>query len=118
MVKAAREVGPISSVGNESGRAGGAYDFTQIFMVQQDMKNIFRKLDVTSTRLEAGLKKSHDRFYHKCVKHKRDDLIRKVDTFINGHKSEADQRRGKVNQRNSASANYLTPFSTSNQGKK
>ncbi len=82
------------------------------------MKNIFRKLDVTSTRLETGLKKSHDLFYHKCVKHKRDDLIRKVDTFINGHKSEADQRRGKVNQRNSATANYLTPFSTSNQGNK
>jgi hypothetical protein len=54
------------------------------------MKNIFRKLDVTAGRLDTGLKKSHDRFYHKCVKHKRDDLIRKVDKFINGGKSEAD----------------------------
>ena len=54
------------------------------------MKNIFRKLDVTSNRLDEGLKKSHDRFYHKCVKHKREDLIRKVDKFMNGTKSEAD----------------------------
>lgn len=54
------------------------------------MKNIFRKLDVTAGRLDTGLKKSHDRFYHKCVKHKKDDLIRKVDKFINGGKSEAD----------------------------
>jgi hypothetical protein len=91
MMKAAREVGPISNLNNDPGKGVGAYDFTQIFMVQQDMKNIFRKLDVTNTRLEVGLKKSHDRFYHKCVKHKREDLIRKVDTFINGNKSEADQ---------------------------
>jgi hypothetical protein len=74
------------------------------------MKNIFRKLDVTSKRLEYGLKKSHDRFYHKCVKKKREDLIREVDQFINQGKNEHDQRVGRIFARNSASSNYLTPF--------
>ena len=52
---------------------------------------------MTAGRLDSGLKKSHDKFYHKCVKHKRDDLIRKVDNFIHGSKSEAEQRRAKSN---------------------
>ncbi len=73
------------------------------------MRGIFRNLDIKSLRLTAGLTKAHDRFYHKLVKGKREDLVRKVGNFINRGRSETDQRRG-LRVENSATANYLTPF--------
>ncbi len=33
-----------------------------------------------------------------------------IDNFINQGKTEEDQRRGRLDERNSAGANYLTPF--------
>lgn len=79
-------------------------------MVQQDMKKAFRRIAFSTARMEAGLRKSHDKFYRKCVKGKRNDMIRQVDNFLNMGQSEDDLKRR--DSRNSASANYLTPFST------
>jgi len=40
-------------------------------MVQQEMKKAFRRLAFSQTRLEAGLRKAHDKFFKRCVKLKR-----------------------------------------------
>lgn len=50
------------------------------------MKGVFRRLDLSNYRMGNALKKSHNKFYHKFVKGKREDLIRKVDHFVNASK--------------------------------
>ncbi len=71
------------------------------------MKGIFRNLDIKDHRLHTGLKRAHDHFYHKLVKGKREELGRKVDSFMNKGRSETRKTMG---MDNNASANYLTPF--------
>jgi len=44
--------------------------------------------------------------------------VHKIDDFINGGKTEEDQRRGKLNEKNSVSANYLTPFANGKEKRK
>ena len=102
---------PVALPANKSGLSS-AYDFTQIFMIQQDMRKGFRRLAVSAARLESGLKRSHDKFYRMCVKQKRADVVRQIDNFINQGKTEDEP---KVDQRNSAGANFLTPFRTTMQ---
>jgi hypothetical protein len=76
------------------------------------MKGTFRKLDLSTNRLGTALKKAHNKFYHKFVKVKREDLVRKVDQFVNGGKDEKEQERARAHTRDAACDNYLTPFET------
>jgi hypothetical protein len=66
----------------------------------------------------TALRKAHNSFYHKFVKVKREDLVRKVDQYVNGGKDESEQERARAHMRDAASNNYLTPFETQGFSKK
>jgi hypothetical protein len=60
------------------------------------MRKSFRRLTVSAARLDVGLKKNHDKFYKMCIKQKRADIVREVESFINKGKTEEDLSRAKL----------------------
>ncbi len=51
------------SKGNSKPEAAGQYDFSAVYLVQQDMKKHFRNLAVQEERFLKQLDKNHNKFF-------------------------------------------------------
>lgn len=52
-------------------KAAGKYDFSAIYLVQQDMRKAFRNLAVSQTRFLKQLEKNHNKFFQTILQSRR-----------------------------------------------
>ena len=52
-------------------KAAGKYDFSAIYLVQQDMKKAFRNLAVNQSRFLKQLEKNHNKFFQTILQSRR-----------------------------------------------
>lgn len=52
-------------------KAAGKYDFSAIYLVQQDMRKAFRNLAVSQTRFLKQLEKNHNKFFQTILQTRR-----------------------------------------------
>eukprot|EP00347_Sterkiella_histriomuscorum_P014959 403358847 len=77
-----------------------SYDFSQIFTTQQDIKSSFRNLNVSHERLQKGIYKSHDRFFKKLIKDKRQTVLRDLQSYITDSKNKDNEKKQNKDNKN------------------
>lgn len=52
-------------------KAAGKYDFSAIYLVQQDMRKAFRNLAMQESRFLRQLEKNHNKFFQTILQNRR-----------------------------------------------
>ncbi|CDW82102.1 UNKNOWN [Stylonychia lemnae] len=92
--------------------ASGKYDFSAIYLVQQDMRKSFRNLSIQQQRFEKQLEKNHNKFFQTVLQNKRQLYFGKL-SLEGGAQMESTglkskiQRAGQKNQNRDQSNDYL-----------